>query len=81
MRPPLAGICVAPVPRAACGWAGGGLSAGGAVTTVPRGAAAGACASAAPGETASATKMTDPAMPEIGNKRIANLETHFEIPV
>ena len=55
---------------------------------VPRGAAAGACgaaegacASAAPRETASATKMTDPAMPESGNKRIANLETHFEVPV
>jgi hypothetical protein len=73
---------VAPVPRAARGWAGGGLSAGGAVgVTVPRGAAAGACASAAPRETASATKMTDPAMPESGNKRIANPETHFEVPV
>jgi hypothetical protein len=48
---------------------------------VPRGATAGACASAAPGETASATKMTDPARLESGSKRIGNLETHFEVPV
>ena len=81
IRPPFAGICVAPVPCGAGGWARGGLSAGGGETTVPRGATGGACAPAVPRETASATKMTDPAMPESGKKRITNLETHFEVPV
>jgi hypothetical protein len=75
----LAGICVAPVPRDARAGAGGGASAGGGTAVmVPRGGGAGVCASTACGETASARNMSDPARPESGSKRIANLETHFE---
>src|SRR5438132_14380159 len=85
IRPPLAGIWVAPVPRGAragAGFAepGGGASAGGgAAVTVPR-RGAGVCASAASGETASARDRIDPARPESRSKRIAHLETHFEAP-